>query len=87
MIKQDISDYIRGAMCAAIGSCFFNGLVYQKQIENSKEVVSKMKEAEIDTWSISKEEKEIAKQQWRKSIEIAMQGIKDELRAQGRLIG
>ena len=51
-----------------------------------KEAISKFREAEIDHLAISASEKEELKSGWKQWMETTTQGIKDELRAEGRLI-
>lgn len=50
-----------------------------------KEAISKFREAEIDHLAISASEKEELKSQWKQWLEATTQGIKDELRGEGKL--
>ena len=43
------------------------------------------KEAEIDHSSLQQNEKEELKRQWKQWLEATCQGMKDELRSEGRL--
>ena len=78
--------YYAGAFRTAITSCFINGKITEQQIDFIKEVISKFREAEIDHLAISASEKEELKSGWKQWMEATTQGIKDELRAEGRLI-
>jgi len=78
--------YYAGAFRAAITSCFINGKISEQQIDFVKEAISKFREAEIDHLTMSPSEKEELKNQWKKWLDATTLGIKDELRAEGRLI-
>lgn len=78
--------YYAGAFRTAITSCFINGKISEQQIDFVKEVISKFREAEIDHLAISPSEKEEIKNQWKQWIDATTHGLKDELRAEGRLI-
>ena len=78
--------YYAGAFKTAITSCFINGKISEQQIDFVKEVISKFREAEIDHLTMSPSEKEELKNQWKKWLDATTLGIKDELRAEGRLI-
>ena len=66
-------------------SCFINGKISEQQIDFVKEVISKFREAEIDHLTMSPSEKEELKNQWKKWLDTTTHGIKDELRAEGKL--
>ena len=51
-----------------------------------KEAISKFREAEIDHLTMLPSEKEELKNQWKKWLDATTHGIKDELRAEGKLI-
>lgn len=77
--------YYAGALRTAIASCFINGRISEQQIDFAKEVISKFREAEIDHLAISASEKEELKSQWKQWLDATAHGIKDELRAEGKL--
>ena len=78
--------YYASAFKTAITSCFINGKISEQQIDFVKEVISKFREAEIDHLTMSPSEKEELKNQWKKWLDATTHGIKDELRAEGKLI-
>ena len=78
--------YYSGALKTAIASCFVSGIISEQQIDFAKELISKYREAEIDHLAISALEKETLKSQWKQWLEATAQGMKDELRAEGKLI-
>lgn len=78
--------YYAGAFRTAIISCLINGKISEQQIDFVKEVISKFREAEIDHLAMSPSEKEELKKQWKQWLDATTHGIKDELRAEGKLI-
>ena len=78
--------YYAGAFRAAIASCFIGGRISEQQIDFVKEVVAKFREAEIDHLQLPDSDKEELKRQCKLWLEATTQGIKDELRAQGKLL-
>ena len=78
--------YLEGAFRAAIASGFINGKISEQQIDAAKEAFSKSKEYEIEHFAILPEKKEELKRQCKLWLEATTQGIKDELRAQGKLL-
>lgn len=77
--------YYAGALRTAIASCFINGKIKEQQIDFVKEVILKFREAEIEHLGITVLEKEEVKRGWKQWMEATTQGIKDELRAEGKL--
>ena len=77
--------YFDGAYRAAIASCFINGKVSEQLIDVMKEAFSKFREYEIDHAAIMPEKKEELKRQLKQLLEATTQGIKNELRAEGKL--
>ena len=77
--------YYAGALRTAIASCFINGRISEQQIDFVKEVISKFREAEIDHLAITTTEKDELKNQWKPWLDATTHGIKDELRAEGKL--
>jgi hypothetical protein len=74
-----------GAYRAAITSCFINGKISEQLIDVMKEAFSKFREYEIEYASIMPEKKDELKRQLKQLLEATTQGIKDELRAEGKL--
>lgn len=62
-----------------------NGRISERQIDLVKEAISKFRESEIDHLAISASEKEDLKSGWKQWLDATTRGIKDELRAEGKL--
>ena len=62
-----------------------NGPVPEWQIDVIKEDISRFSEAMIEHSQLTYQEKENQKHQMKRSLEVYIQGVKDELRAKGRL--
>ena len=77
--------YFEGAFLAAIASCFINGRISEQQIDAAKEIISRFKEYEIEHTAIMPEKKEELKRQLKQFLDAKIQGLKDKLRAQGKL--
>jgi len=78
--------YYAGALRTAIASSFINGRISEQQIDFVKEVISKFREAEIDHLAILPAEKAELKNQWKQWLDATTRGMKDELRAEGKLV-
>lgn len=78
--------YFKGVLAAYLGANFTNGAVSEWQIDMIKESISHYFEAMIDHSQLSYQEKEEQKHQMKQSLEVYIHGVKDELRAKGRLI-
>ena len=83
--NNQLGAYYAGALRAAIASCFIGGRVSEKHIDFVKEVVLKFREAEIENSNISNIEKDELIKQYKQWIDATTHGIKDELRAEGKL--
>ena len=77
--------YFAAAFKMAITSCLINGKIPEQQIDFAKEVISKIREAEIDHLAVSESKKEELKSQCRQWLDATARGIKDELRGEGKL--
>ena len=78
--------YFKGVLAAFLGANFFSGTVSEWQIDMVKEDISHYCERQIDQSLYSYQEKENQKHQMKQSLEMYIQGVKDELRAKGRLM-
>ena len=85
METTNLEAYFEGAFRAAIASGFINGKISEQQIDIIKEAISKYREDEIEHVAIMPERRGELKRQWKQWIEATTQGIKDELRAKGKL--
>ena len=77
--------YFKGILAAYLGANFFNSPVDEWQIDVIKENISHFCEATIDHSQLSYQEKEDQKRQMKQSLEVYIQGVKDEMRAEGKL--
>lgn len=77
--------YFKGILAAYLGANFFNSPVDEWQIDVIKENISHFCETKIERSFLSREEKEAQKRQMKQSLEVYIQGVKDELRAEGKL--
>lgn len=57
----------------------------EQQIDFVKGIISRFREAEIEGSPFTDTEKEQMKYQWRQWLDATTHGIKDELRAEGKL--
>lgn len=78
--------YFKGVLAGYLGVNFMNGPVPEWQIDVIKEDMSRFSEAMINHSQLSYQEKENQKHQMKQSLEVYIQGVKDELRANRRLI-
>lgn len=77
--------YCSGALRAAFASCFIAGRIPEQQIDFVKKIISKFREEEIDQSAFPATKKEEMKSQWKLWLDTTTQGIKDELRVEGKL--
>ena len=77
--------YFSSMLNTAYGLNLINVTIPEWQIDAIKECTSKLKEKEIEHSSLSYEEKDRQKHQWKTYFDAAAQGIKDELRRNNRL--
>lgn len=77
--------YFKGVLAAYLGANFVNGPVSELQIDVIKEDISRFSEAMIEHSQLTYQEKENQKHQMKQSLEVYIHGVKDELRAKGRL--
>lgn len=78
--------YLEGMLWAAYGVKLIGGFVSEWQIDVVKKYAKKLKEEEIDHSSLPSVEKENQKKQLEQWFEATAQGLKDELRREGRLL-
>ncbi len=77
--------YFKGVLAGYLGANFMCGLITEWQIDIIKENISHYCEALIDHSQLSYQEKEEQKHLMNQSLEVYIQGVKDELREMGRL--
>ena len=78
--------YFKGVLAGYLGANFMSGPITEWQIDIIKENISHYCEATIDHSQLSYQEKEDQKRQMKQSLEVYIQGVKDEMRAKGRII-
>ncbi len=72
-------------LAAFLGANFMNGPVPEWQIDVIKESISHYYEALIEHFQLSYQEKEKQKHQMKQNLEVYIHGVKDVMRAAGRL--
>ena len=85
-MMNPIAAYYDGALKAAFSVFLFSGVVREQHIDGAKEFISRFKELEIDSMSVSQNQKDEMKKQWKQYLELYVQGVKDELKREKRLI-
>ena len=78
--------YFGGIIAAYLDSSYTSGTITEWQIDIIKENISHYCEATIGHSQLSYQEKEDQKRQMKQSLEVYIQGVKDEMRAKGRII-
>ena len=78
--------YFKGVLAGYLGANFMCGHITEWQIDIIKENISHYCEATIDHSQLSYQEKENQKLQMKQSLEVYIQGVKDEMRAKGRMV-
>ena len=77
--------YFKGVLAAYLGANFMNGSIEEWQINAIKEDISRYQELVIEHSALSSQEKEEQKRQMKQSLEVYIQGVKDEMRAVGKM--
>lgn len=77
--------YFNGVLAGYLGANLFTRPVDEWQIDIIKEHISHYCEATINHSLLSYQEKEDQKRQMKQSLEVYIQGVKNELRATGRM--
>ena len=77
--------YLEGMLWAAYGVKIISGSAAEWQIDQVKDCVKRLKEAEIDHSALTQTEKENLKHQWKQWIDATTHGFKDKLKEEGRL--
>ena len=78
--------YFKGLYAAYLGASFFSGPIYEWQIDLIKENISHYCESLIDHSQIPDLTKEGQTCQMKQNIDMYIHGVKDELKATGRLV-
>jgi hypothetical protein len=77
--------YFKGVLAGYLGANYMCGPITEWQIDIIKENISHYCEATIDHSLLPYQEKEDQKRQMKQSLEVYIRGVKDEMRAEGRL--
>ena len=77
--------YFKGVLAGYLGENFMSGHITEWQIDVIKENISHYCEASIDHSQFSCQDKEDQKRQMKQSLEVYIQGVKDEMRGMGRM--
>ena len=78
--------YLKGVLAGYLGANLMYGPITEWQIDIIKENLSHYCEATIDHSQLSYQEKEDQKRQMKQSLEVYIHGVKDEMRAKGRMM-
>lgn len=78
--------YFKGVLAGYLGANFMNGPITEWQIDLIKQSISHYCEATIDHSQLSFQDKEDQKRQMKQSLKLFIQGVKDEMRAKGRMV-
>ena len=77
--------YFKGVLAGYLGAIFTIGPITELQIDIGKENISHYCGATIDHSQHSYQENEEQKRQMKQRLEVYIQGVKDEMRAKGRM--
>ncbi len=77
--------YFKGVLAGYLGANFMCGSIIEWQIDIIKDNISHYCEATIDHSQLSYQEKEDQKNQMKQTLEVYIQGVKDEMKVTGRL--
>ena len=86
---RDYASYLRPfsrALAGYVGAKLASGPITEWQIDIIKENISHYCEATIDHSQLSYQEKEEQKRQMKQSLEVYIQGVKDEMRVKMRMM-
>ena len=72
--------YFKGVLAVYLGANFMCGSITEWQVDIIKENISHYCETTIDHSQLSYQEKENQKLQMKQSLEVYIQGVKDEVR-------
>ena len=78
--------YFKGVLAGYLWANYTSGPLIEWQIDVIKENISHYCEATIDHPLLSYQEKEEQKRQMKQSLEVYIQGMKDEMRGKGRMV-
>ena len=77
--------YFKGVLAGYLGANFTIGPITEWQIDVIKKDISHYCEATIDHSLLSYQEKEEQKRQMKQSLEVYIQGVKNEMRSKRRM--
>lgn len=87
-MKKDVNlthAYYRGKFAAYMESISMTAPLTESRIDEIKENLSHICEKEIDESQLSDQEKKEQKRQMKQCLKVYIQGVKDEMRAKGRM--
>lgn len=85
--SEIITGYFQGVFWAYLGLSMISCNATEESLDAAKITAEKMNEQRIDTLTLSKEEKDRMKADWKAWSESALKGFKDTLKKEGRLVG
>ena len=75
--------YLSGSLAAYMESISMSTPLTERRVDEIKEELKHFCEKKIDNSQLSNQEKEEQKRQMKQSLEVYIQGVKDELRVKG----
>ena len=87
-MKKDVNltqAYYRGKFAANMESISMTAPLTESRLDEIKDDLSHICEKEIDESQLSDQEKEEQKRQMKQCLEVYIQGVKDEMRAKGKM--
>lgn len=84
-MNNPLKSYLEGALKASFGAQLFCGNVSESDIDYIKELVSKLRESEIDRYPMENSQRKALKQQSKEDLDLFTKGFKDQLSREGRL--
>ena len=80
-----VQTYLSGSLAAYMESISMSTPLTERRVDEIKEELKHFCEKKIDNSQLSNQEKEEQKCQMKQSLEVYIQGVKDEMRGMGRL--
>ena len=80
-----VQTYLSGSLAAYMESISMSIPLTERRVDEIKEELKHFCEKKIDDSQLSNQEKEEQKRQMKQSLEVYIQGVKDEMRAAGRM--
>ena len=83
-IVNPVQTYLSGSLAAYMESISMSTPLTERRVDEIKEELKHFCEKKIDNSQLSNQEKEEQKRQMKQSLEVYIQGVKDEMKRVGR---